>query len=155
MRGGLGEIDGRLSSNARAALGLGSVLVNGRAHPLTELTSAVRWFGPPPESRDTCDLPKRYQTIAGSGARGTAPGRERIEGEIGALAPNTSGSFLEFSGNPESNRQAAGSSRMVWIRARRAPHRAAAAAKRKPGKTRGWKLKNPGPKGEIGQGKMP
>ena len=126
----------------------GLALVMDVRHPLTELDQRMlRWFGP--TGKPVHVLLSKADKLSREAAQKVL---RRVEGEIGALAPNTSVQL--FSSLRKFGLDQAAAVFLGWLDASAPPSRASSggAPNENPGQDPGLKIKTPGPKGEIGPG---
>jgi len=126
----------------------GLALVMDVRHPLTELDQRMlRWFGP--TGKPVHVLLTKADKLSREAAHTVL---RRVEGEIGAFAPNTSVQL--FSSLRKSGLDQAAAVFRGWLD-RRAPAPLASSGEARnenPGQDPGLEIKTPGPKGEIGPG---
>ena len=126
----------------------GLALVMDVRHPLTELDQRMlRWFGP--TGKPVHVLLTKADKLSREAAHAVL---RRVEGEIGALAPNTSVQL--FSSLKKSGLDQAAAVFRGWLDTRApAPLASSGEARNEnPGQDPGLEIKTPGPKGEIGPG---
>src|SRR6267378_6663153 len=126
----------------------GLALVMDVRHPLTELDQRMlRWFGP--TGKPVHVLLSKADKLSREAAQKVL---RRVEGEIGALAPNTSVQL--FSSLRKFGLDQAAAVFLGWLDASAPPSRASSgdAPNENPGQDPGLEIKTPGPKGEIGPG---
>ena len=126
----------------------GLALVMDVRHPLTELDQRMlRWFGP--TGKPVHVLLTKADKLSREAAHAVL---RRVEGEIGALAPNTSVQL--FSSLRKTGLDRAAAVFRGWLDTREAAPLASSGAARNenPGQDPGLEIKTPGPKGEIGPG---